>query len=476
VSRLLLIVAACRSDGNGPPTPTGTETGVASGETGTGSTVTTGTVGGFTLEVDGSMPLMIHATFVDPGASEAWVEYRFETDEWLIAPTFAPGAATILGIPPLTEVEARAFAVVSGRPQYSKPLTVTTGDLPPILLEPSTSNYDPKLASSAQYAMISVASGNFTFEGPYFIEIFDRAGRVVWYHRVRDELFSLYPSVARDGTHIWFEAENIFGFSSADPSVTRRTLDGRWTLEFAVPYLGQAIGEGPDNSFFYEYRRNGLHAVNQLDAAGAASVVWDCESHMESIGENGADCLLNATNWDPTRNTVLASQFQTSTVFEVDLATGQAARQFGQLTSGDPYTFDPVDSMFAYQHFPNWTAEGTLLVSTHVPCGSQPGCSDNNGRDGIQLASEYVIDDKTKTITRIGFIRSDDLWATQAGEAYRLPNGNLIQGYGQDGAAREYTADGQVAWQVEWEKDLTGYRAVGHLSLIDDLYALNVGQ
>jgi Icc-related predicted phosphoesterase len=33
-----------------------------------------------------------------------------------------------------------------------------------------------------------------------------------------------------------------------------------------------------------------------------------------------------------------------------------------------------------------------------------------------------------------------------------------------------------IAWEVAWEKDVSGYRFVGHLSLLADLYALNRGQ
>ena len=135
-----------------------------------------------------------------------------------------------------------------------------------------------------------------------------------------------------------------------------------------------------------------------------------------------------------------------------------------QLTVGEPYSFSPANSMFAYQHFPNWTDTGTLLVSTHKV-----------GTSGVQYASEYTVDDDTQALTRIWTYESTDDWATQLGEALRLRNGNTIQGYGQDGAAREVTPDGQTAWHVSWEKDDSGYRVIGHLSLIDDLYALNQG-
>jgi hypothetical protein len=428
----------------------------------------------FALSVDPDMVLMVHATFTDPGAEDAWVEYRFESEAWLVAPTISTGVAVLLGIPQETMVEARAVAVVGGVTLYSEPLTATTGPLPPPVLQPGIVTFEEGLASPEGYAMISMATGDFTFEAPYVIEVFDRRGRVVWYRQVPDELFSFYPSVSRDGTHIWFDAEDIFGFARGPQRVTRQTLDGRWVVEHLTPDAGQAYGEGPDDSFFYELRGQS-HGIMQVDAAGGITQVWDCDAHMASIGRPSEECQLNATNWDETRGTVLASQFSNSTVFEVDLSTGLALRQFGALEEGDPYTFVPPESNFAYQHWPHWTPEGTLMTSTHIPCDGEPGCFEMEGQHGTQIAAEYVVDDVAKTITRVWSHVSTDRWATQIGEAYRLSNGNLIQGYGQDGAVREITPDGETAWEVIWLRDRQGYRALGHLTLIDDLYALNRG-
>lgn len=463
----LLLAFAChpaepRSDGD--TDAPGQEPSDTSGPSDTAGSPTE--VEGFALSVDPDIVLMVHATFTDPGATEAWVEYRFEGDAWQVAPTTASGEAVILGVPEETPVEARAAAVVDGVTLYSDTATATTGSLPPELLRPEVTANHAALASSEGYAMISVATGNYTYEGPYAIEIFDRNGRVVWYVFVPDELFSFYPSVSRDGTHVWYDAQNIFGFSNGAPEVTRRTLDGRWTVVHPTPNAGQAFAEGPDGSFFYELR-GAEHSILQLDAAGGTTRVWDCDAHMASIGLDGDACRLNACNWDEARGTLLASQFETSTVFEVDLATGQAIRQMGALDQGEPYRFDPPESEFNYQHWPHWTPEGTLFVSTHAPCDPEEAC------EHTQIAAEYVVDDATKTLTRIWSHTSTDLWATQMGEAYRLPNGNLIQGYGQDGAVREITPDGQTAWEVTWARDDRGYRVVGHVSLIADLYALN---
>ena len=422
------------------------------------------TPGDVTLALDPDVVTVVRATWTDEGADASTVQYRFDGGKWQTAPAVEAGSAVLLGIPAETEVEARLAEMFDGVEYTGDSSTIVTGSLPSDLLVPSIDAWDASLADVAPYAMISVTSGSYTYGGPYWIEIFDRAGHIVWYKQVPDGMFDFYPSVARDGTHIWYDAENIFGFGTDTAHLVRQTLDGRWLLRIDVPDMGQAVGEGPDNTFYYERRTGDQAALAQVDAGGHTTTIWDCAAWMAAHGQAAYMCEMNTTNWSESHNTVLTSMFYANTVFEIDLSTGEPIRQMGQFTSGDPYTFSPAESMFAYQHFPNWTADGTLLVSTHV-----------RGVSGTQVAAEYTVDDDTKTLTRIWSYVSTDMWATQVGEALRLRNGNTVQGYGQDGAVREVTTDGQIAWQASWEKDSSGYRVVGHFTLIDDLYALNRG-
>ncbi len=420
---------------------------------------------GLVLEVDTQIVTMLHASWPASEASLSFIEYRFEGEDWLVAPAVSPTSAVILGIPERTTVEARLVEVNGGEEARSDIQSEETGALPADLLLPIVDAWEPELADAAPYAMISLASGDrYTFEGPYQVLIFDRQGRIVWYDETPAGMITFYPSVALDGTHIWAEASDIFGFGGDSPHAVRRTLDGRWTQRTELAELGQAVGEGPDGSFFYERRSSRGVALMQIDADGTVSTIWDCAAWMSAEGIGSSNCYMNATNWTERHNSVLTSMFYSNTVFEIDLGTGQPVRQMGQLTVGEPYSFSPVRSTFDYQHFPNYTDEGTLLVSTHEP-----------GVSGRQFAAEYTVDDSSRTLTRGWYYQSTDTWATQLGEALRLRNGNTIQGYGQDGAVREVTPDGEEAWFVRWEKDGQGYRAIGHLSLIDDLYALNRG-
>ena len=408
---------------------------------------------------------MLHAAWTPPETGSASVEYRFEGEEWLVAPPTADGAAVLLGIPADTSVEARVVVAGGGTEVPGASTTATTGSLPKDLILPVVESWSPELAYDADFVMISVSGGSYTYMPPYWIEILDRSGRVVWYKQIDDYMMTFYPTVSLDGTHIWYEGSNIFGFGGSDPYVVRRTLDGRWSETLTIPDMGQAVAEGPEDGFVYEQRTNNTNGLGRIDAAGTTSTVWDCAAWMRDRNVRAENCWMNTSNWSEERNTVLASMFEADTVFEIDLATGEPIRQMGQLEVGEPYRFDPEESTFAYQHDVYWTDAGTLLASTHVP-----------DQSGVQVAAEYTVDDKTRTLTRIWSYTSTDRWATQVGEAVRLPNGNTVQGYGQDGAVREVTSDGTIAWEVSWPEDDQGYRVVGHSSMIPDLYALNQGR
>ena len=54
-----------------------------------------------------------------------------------------------------------------------------------------------------------------------------------------------------------------------------------------------------------------------------------------------------------------------NTVVQIDRKTGTVVGQYGERTGS--YAFSPSTWAFGYQHFPNITAAGTLIVSSHMP-------------------------------------------------------------------------------------------------------------
>jgi hypothetical protein len=149
--------------------------------------------------------------------------------------------------------------------------------------------------------------------------------------------------------------------------------------------------------------------------------------------------------------------FQTSTVVEIDRESGEVIRQFGQLDGA--YSVDPEGSNLDLQHYPNYTPDGTLIVSTHVPNQSYQ-----------QRAREFVVNDETRTLEEVWTYAGGGYYAEYAGEAKRLASGHTIQGFGTDGAIHEVDAQASMVWGVEWRNKL-----LGTATFVEDIYALNEG-
>jgi hypothetical protein len=269
----------------------------------------------------------------------------------------------------------------------------------------------------------------------------------------------LYNGVALDGTHLWFDASTFF--TGSDARFIWTTLDGEYYEEVAAPNYLLGVDEMEDGSFVYEGFAGGVYSMNVGDGDDER-VVWDCSEFMANIGVDNSNCTANTVVWDAERNSAFYSMFVSNTVVEIDIDDGTVLKQFGQLTQGDPWTFVPPESVVDYQHYVTWTADGTILASTHLL--EEPG---------VQAANEYAVDEKTKTLTVVWQYKTSDRYAQHTGEAHRLENGNTFMGFGTDGALREL-ADQDVVWEVEWPAG-SAVHHLGHAEPVADLYAINRG-
>jgi hypothetical protein len=418
-----------------------------------------------TLTVDDDVATMVRArwTLVETG-KRTWVEFRFDDGDWMSTPsqtaTLGQHETVLLGIPAEADVDAR-LVVETDEPDVRDEASIKTGQLPSEVPEPILIDWDETRTLDANWILATVDSSNNAFQGPYFVEIFDRLGRVVWYHEVPDELAAFYNGVALDGTHLWFDASAYFdGSDDGDgPRFTRMTLDGRYFEEIAAPLYHLGVDEMADGSFVYGAIEGGEYSVNVVAPDGDDDLVWSCSDFMASIGvTDGSACAANTVVWDAARNTAFYSMFVSNTVMEIDIDDGSVLKQFGQLTEGDPWTIDPIEAMVVYQHYVNWTADGTILASTHLL-----------GEVNVQAANEYAVDEATQTLQLVWQYKTSDRYATHTGEAHRLANGNTFIGYGTGGALREM-AEQDVVWEVEW-----GLHHLGHAEPVASLYDLNRG-
>ncbi len=475
---LLLVLAACRGspDETGPGRPdTGVPPDTAPPDTAppdTGSPDDTGPtpdvpVSGVTVAAHEEVHTILVVTWTQDRPSDAeWIEFSFEDGTWSPTPERARTAGAqrevLLGVPADTEVALRFVErSPAGEVRSRETWSGITGSLPRDLVPPAFVGWDPALTSPEPWILGSVDVGSYWYYGPFYVFILDRQGRVVWYRAVSQNRTALFPRVARDGTHVLYEGGCIYTWDPmAIPSITRETLDLAFREVLELPRLNFTYDEQPDGTLLYDASLDGLHFdLVAVAPDGTEQTAWRCNDWLREVGGGGYwACMSNTVNYDPETDTVLWSMFELDTVVEVDLEAGEVVRQWGQAEGS--WAVDPPEAMFDYMHFPNRTAEGTLLLSTHALGGRRQ-----------QRAREYLVDDETRTLVQVwSFGESVPDYADYAGEATRLANGNTLVNYGTDGTIREVTPDGEIAWEVDFRSHL-----VGHDTLVPDLYALNRG-
>jgi hypothetical protein len=417
---------------------------------------------------DSDVATMLWVTWAqDRDADAVWLEFTADgTTHASPARALTAGdqAEVVLGLPSLTDVTIEVVADNRGTITRSAPQQATTGPLPDDLPEPVLGAWLSEQASDAGYLLGSFdADAGEAYSGPYWLFILDRQGRIVWYHPVEEGRMSMFPRLASDGSHIAYDNRNdFFGELEGNPSTIRRmTLDGTWTADVLTPGMGWAWDEMPDGTVLYD--RNQATAdvtIQEVAPDGTQRTVWDCVSWMADYDDDKENCYTNTVNYTPRTDSVLWSTYWGDYIVEVDRASGAVLRHIG--ARPDSWTISPEEAGIKLQHYPNYTPDGTLIVSTHIP----------GDETEQQRAWEYEIDDEARTLTAIwGYGEGQSAWAKYSGEAVRLESGGTLINYGTGGEIREVSLAGELLWQVSWGEGYT----LGHTQLIDDLYALNDG-
>jgi hypothetical protein len=455
--RLLVALLACHHE----PAPTDTVEPEPTGST--GATAETGTApppppfdpATVAVAVDPRMATLLWVSWTeDLDADEAWVSWTLDGVDR--ASPHAPAPAgdhrqVVLGVPSSTEVPLVLHVVVDGV-ESTASVDATTGPLPQNLHDPLVVANDPS-ARPEEWTLTSVDVGPAPFFGPCYTVVLDKAGRIVWYRPTTGNRLTWQAAVSRLGPYLLVDESTLYSFSyPGPPTVSRVSLD--LGLDEPIALDGNMISssELDDGGFVFAEDVDGYQFyLTRQWPDGSRQRLWDCYAWMAPYDAGYWACAPNTTLYVPERGTVVWSMFDTSTIVEIDLASGELVREYGDYPGG--YTIDPSSSRFDYQHFPNFSAEGTLMVSTHSPDGSQ------------QWAREFEVDEATSTLHELWSVRSPD-WAQYAGQVQKLPSGHVLWELGVTGIIRELEPDGTVVWEVEWPDHL-----VGNVTPIADLYA-----
>lgn len=394
------------------------------------------------------------------------LEFSFEQDEWFSSPAVHRDAGLqeelILGVPYGSTVSWRLVAT-DGIDTYTSPDDVITNDeIPsdvpyPFVIKSNPALYD---ATYAPYFFAGLpAPGQGWYGAPWWAVIVDRQGRVVWAIESPPDRAFMHARVARDGKSLLLDHQSYWPLfdEGAAAEVEKTAVDGTVLHTYATPGMHHPFTDLPDGSIAYgqttESYLNEHIAVVHED--GTTEDVFSCEDWLEDIGVF-AFCASNTLEYHEPTNKFLFSHYTFDTVIEVDRTTGEVDRWWGQANT--PYAFDPTDSAFTWQHGSHITSKGTLLTST-----------DAYGESGIEIVvREYEIDDANLALHEVAnWGIGEGLYGGVMGEAYYLPNGNVIHNTGGLARIREYTPTHEIAWDISFSAG-----AIGRSMPIVDLYAL----
>lgn len=424
-------------------------------------------VSGLSVEgVDGGSLLRIR-WHQDIAADAAWAEATWDGapsvagDPWQRSPEQAspegPGEALVVGAPPGAEVQVRVGTRTAGAERLSSRLAFTTPTLPDGLPVPAVDVPWDGVGEGYVLAAVGSTLGGWD-SGDFWTVLLDREGGVVWYRLTPDRHWTMTPRLSRDGTHVVVDENTYWPTqgSGTGGTLTRLTLDGQVLEVIPTDGLHHGWDELPDGAVAWGAVDGTSEALRVRTPDGDEREVWSCRDFHRAVGVSHA-CQSNGVAWIPPEGEagdgLLISFFTTSTVAEVDLATGTTRRWYGQL--GGDWTFEPPEAIFDWQHGVHYSAPGRLLVSSHL-----------RGVSGEQRVRELAVDGDSQTLTEVWSFAGP--YAPEGGAATRTSRDTVLVGTGTGGTLYEATAAGEVAWQLSWPPG----HLLGHATFVADPYSL----
>jgi hypothetical protein len=405
------------------------------------------------LDSMGSIPLV---SWEQSGSAPVVIRYRLPGETWRSTPETirSPGdqEAHLLGIPFGTDVEWQLLWEDDCGAHTAQGESIRTEDLPdgaPEIIERigDEGDWDPAI----EFFLTSMDPS--TVKDDVYVFIIDRQGRIVWLHEVPPTRTSLHPRVSLDQKSLLIDHGSFWSQfdGGAASQVLRLRIDGtvRETLE--TPGLHHPFTDLEDGSLVWAAWKSGSETLEVLSPEGVQSTLWDCQTYFESI-DSSEVCASNSLSWNPDRDVFLYSLYSVETVLEIDRTSGELLSSFGGF--GDVWDFDPAESRFFWQHGAHFLENGHLLLSGQTA----------EGEEGV--AREYSLDRESQILREVWSISQGVETATM-GEVHRLPSGHTLHNYGSTTRLHEYTADGEIVWELVWDGEF-----IGRSTPLEDLYAL----
>ena len=397
---------------------------------------------------------IVVVTWTQDAEAKVSARYGFDAGTELETPTWtlAKGAQRILllGIPYDAEVTWKL--VVDGKEIEPATPTFHTGAAPSDLPEVDDVTGDPKAWDSiTRYVLTCLAPQG---AGSSWSVVLDRQGRAVWALETPTNRVTFQTQPSYDGKNILVDYDSFWGAfdGGAASQVARLDIEGTELARYDTPGLAHPFTELADGSILWGAIEGfSGESLQKLDPYGVQTELFDCEGYLADLGVTSPNCGSNAITWNESTGTILYSNYNLDSIFELD-TKGNVLRTFGQIPGS--YTFDDPDTTFWWQHGAHFLPDGHLLLSTR-----------KTETANETLVREYEIG-KDELTEVWSFGEGEGVYGRIMGEARRLPGGNTLHNYGSTPRFREADPKGVVVWDLSWDESLT----VGHTAVYEDLY------
>jgi hypothetical protein len=415
-----------------------------------------------------SIETLVYVNWTQTEPATVWVEYSFDTDEWLSTPTLEIATADdvsllLLGIPYQTEFSYRVVNDFGSGAVTGEQYEGETGGWPDGLPEPTlVSSDDTQYDPSGKYLMGSVNEKSCGWcSGVYWKYFIDRKGRVVWADKTGGGDWTVFMRVDVAGDAILYDQATWWSDwdMGAASKIHKIKIDGTVVETVSAPGLHHAFTQLPDGRLVWGAATSwSSEELYVQDGAGGVDSLWNCDQWKDEADERWNDCQSNTLFYDTSSNSFYYSFYSLDTIVQVDGTTGASLRWFGDIDNA--WTFSPPNSQFWWMHGVNILENGNLLTSTHCEEWSSQCC-----------AREYEFNDATEKLEQVWSFGdgagSDTVNADTAGEAHRLANGNTLHNYGSGSRMREVTNGGEVVWDLKFNSG----QLIGRTVFVEDLYA-----
>ncbi len=415
----------------------------------------------------------IEWTTEEPGVS--WVEYGLDESYGTVTPVVEQAstehAFSLLGLPPLSEVYYRAVTEIDGV-EWSEEGIVSTCGIPSDLPD-----FDVTVELPDDYASDRYVLGT-AFGVQPVVFVLDRRGNWMWYRRVEPDKNPIELAFEQGTGHLLFNSF-LTDHGEDDSNVTRVSFDCELAENIDTPLAHHAFTQLPDGSMAY-VAIDVRDGIDLGDGRGEVSVVgdaiwlipadggehrliWNSFDDWRDIERTGSwdsgfypqgfDWThANALHYSEERDSYLLSLRNFDTILEIASDGGFPLYEYGG-THG--FGFAPDSRPFEYQHDPDWTADGTLLMIS----------TPSDTRETVAI--EYQVDAKNRLLVEV-WSHGDGLghFAQVQGSARDLANGSRMVNFGSLGLAQEVTQDNEVVWELSARAGA----AFGNTITFDDMY------